>query len=233
MKVAIIPARGGSKRIPKKNIRRFAGQPMLSYSILAARETGLFDKIIVSTDSDEIAAVAREWGAEVPFIRPAEIADDYAGTTEVVAHAIRWLQAEGQPIEAVCCLYATAPLVRAEDIVAGYRKLMAEKPAYVFSATTFAFPVFRAFELRDRGEVSMLWPEHQTTRSQDLVEAYHDAGQFYWAPPESFLAALPVFASHSGIIHVPRHRVQDIDTLEDWKMAEALFAAQLVPAGDG
>ena len=225
MNVAIIPARGGSKRIPRKNIREFAGQPIISYSIRAARQAGIIDQIIVSTDDEEIASVARDFGAEIPFVRPPEISEDYSGTNEVVAHAISWLVSNGAKLNAVCCIYATAPLIEATDIASGYEVLTSGNWNYVFSATTYAFPVYRAFKLDGGEQISMLWPEHQTTRSQDLPDTYHDAGQFYWGKPQAFLDSLPIFDKHSTIVRVPRHRVQDIDTFEDWAHAEALYAA--------
>ncbi len=224
MKVAIIPARGGSKRIPRKNIKAFHGKPMIAYSIEAAIASGCFDKVIVSTDDEEIAAVARAHGAEVPFLRPAEISDDYATTMDVMAHAIHWCQNDGWDVEAVCCLYATAPFVLPEDLQRGYALLRDTGAQFVFSATSFPFPIQRAIKLDEFGSVSMFSPENEQVRSQDLEEAYHDAGQFYWGKTSAFLARFSMFSPHSKAVLLPRNRVQDIDTPEDWELAEALFS---------
>lgn len=225
MNIAIIPARGGSKRIPRKNIKPFHGKPMIAYSIDAAIASGCFDKVIVSTDDQHIADVAKQYGAEVPFLRPANIADDYATTMDVMAHAIQWCQDAGFNIEAVCCLYATAPFVQADDLKAGYQLLNTENVQFAFSATSFPFPIQRAIKLDANGAVSMFSPEQEQVRSQDLEEAYHDAGQFYWGKASAFLNKLSIFSPHSKAVLLPRHRVQDIDTHEDWDIAESLFSA--------
>ncbi|ELH0878897.1 pseudaminic acid cytidylyltransferase [Vibrio cholerae] len=225
MKVAIIPARGGSKRIPRKNIKLFHGKPMIAYSINAAIASGCFDKVIVSTDDSEIAAVAVAYGAEVPFLRPAEISDDYATTMDVMAHAINWCQSEGWGVEAVCCLYATAPFVRPEDLQQGYALLRDSDVQFAFSATSFPFPIQRAIKLDEFGSVSMFLPENEQVRSQDLETAYHDAGQFYWGKASAFITKRSIFSPHSKAVLLPRNRVQDIDTPEDWELAESLFSA--------
>ena len=223
MKVAIIPARGGSQRIPRKNIKLFAGKPMLAHSIATAQQSGVFDRILVSTDDEEIAAVAREYGAEVPFLRPPELADAYTGTSVVVRHAIEHLSTQNAMPEYVCCLYATAPLLLAGDLQAGLHSLENSNSAYVFSATSYGFPIQRALYKDAQEQVHMFAPEHRTTRSQDLIEAYHDAGQFYWGRASAFVNEQPVFAEHSRMHILPRHRVQDIDTPEDWHRAELLY----------
>ncbi|EMN7335734.1 pseudaminic acid cytidylyltransferase [Vibrio vulnificus] len=225
MKIAIIPARGGSKRIPRKNIKAFHGKPMIAYSIEAALASGCFDKVIVSTDDEEIAAVAVDHGAEVPFLRPAEISDDYATTMDVMAHAIHCCQSEGWDVEAVCCLYATAPFVLPEDLQQGYALLRDSNVQFTFSATSFPFPIQRAIKLDEFGSVSMFSPENEQVRSQDLEEAYHDAGQFYWGKTSAFLSKLSIFSPHSKAVLLPRNRVQDIDTPEDWELAESLYSA--------
>lgn len=225
MKVAIIPARGGSKRIPRKNIKPFHGKPMIAYSIEAAKASGCFDKVIVSTDDSEIAEVATTYGAEVPFLRPPDISDDYATTMDVMAHAIHWCQSEGWNVEEVCCLYATAPFVLPEDLQQSYALLRDTDVQFAFSATSFPFPIQRAIKLDEFGSVSMFSPENEQVRSQDLEEAYHDAGQFYWGKTSAFLAKLSMFSSHSRAVVLPRNRVQDIDTPEDWELAESLFSA--------
>ncbi|MEZ9312026.1 pseudaminic acid cytidylyltransferase [Vibrio sp. 10N.286.49.F3] len=224
MKIAIIPARGGSKRIPRKNIKDFHGKPMIAYSIEAALTSGCFDKVIVSTDDAEIAEVARAYGADTPFLRPVNISDDYATTMDVMEHAIQWCFKEGWELEAVCCLYATAPFVRASDLQKGHDLLNNSDAEYVFSATSFPFPIQRAIKLDNSGSVSMFSPENELVRSQDLEEAYHDAGQFYWGKSAAFLNKLSVFSPRSKVVLLPRIRVQDIDTLEDWVSAEHLFS---------
>lgn len=223
--VAIIPARGGSKRIPKKNVRPFAGRPMISYPIRAALDAGLFDKVIVSTDSEEIAEVARAQGADVPFLRPAELSDDRTATAPVLVHALAWLEAEGTPADYACCVYATAPFVRPSDLVEGLRILKAAKATTAFSVTTYAFPIFRSLKITDAGTLSMFWPEHRLTRSQDLPEAYHDAGQFYWMDVKRFIADPNLYSADARPIVLPRYLVQDIDTPEDWAMAEHMYHA--------
>jgi pseudaminic acid cytidylyltransferase len=223
MNVAVIPARGGSKRIPRKNIRAFAGQPMIAHSILCALRSGLFDRVIVSTDDEEIGAVSRTHGAEVPFVRPRELSDDYTGTHAVVAHAVRWLHDDGDHPDAICCLYATAPFLREADLAAGLARLRSGDWDFVFAATTFGFPIFRSFRVKESGSVEMFFPEHFDTRSQDLTEALHDAGQFYWGRPDAWLDNPRLFGERSSIVKIASSRVQDIDTLEDWDRAEVLW----------
>jgi N-acylneuraminate cytidylyltransferase len=223
MNVAVIPARGGSKRIPRKNIKDFCGKPMIAWSIEAALNSHCFERIIVSTDNDEIAAVALDYGAEVPFMRPESLSDDYVGTTAVVSHAVRWLIEHGEKPENVCCLYATAPFVRSIDLQRGLEMLQDQNCDYAFSVTSFAFPIQRAIRITQEQRVEMFQPEHFTTRSQDLEEAYHDAGQFYWGITQAWLDEKPLFSNHSAPVILPRYRVQDIDTQEDWQRAEWLF----------
>ena len=224
MNIAIIPARGGSKRIPRKNIKLFHGKPMIAYSIEAARQSGCFDKVIVSTDDQEIADVAIEYGAEVPFLRPADIADDFATTMDVMQHAINWCVEQKWSLDKVCCIYATAPFILPQYIKQGLKSVSAENTEYAFSATTFPFAIQRAISLDKSGAVTMFSPEYVNTRSQDLQEAYHDAGQFYWGKASAFLAGKTIFAEHSKVVVLPRKRVQDIDTPEDWELAESLFS---------
>jgi N-acylneuraminate cytidylyltransferase len=223
MKIAVIPARGGSKRIPRKNIRDFCGKPMIAWSIEVAKASGLFDHVIVSTDDAEIAEVAKQWGAEVPFMRPAHLSNDRAGTTEVIAHATQWAIDQGWPITAVCCIYATAPFVQLEDIKQAWEALEPGDWAYVFSATSFDSSIFRSFKLNAEGGIEMFFPEHFLTRSQDLPTALHDAAQFYWGKPSSWIEGKKIFARHSATIMVPRWRVQDIDVQDDWTRAELIF----------
>ncbi|MDP2787490.1 MAG: pseudaminic acid cytidylyltransferase [Pseudomonadota bacterium] len=225
MKLCVIPARGGSKRIPRKNIRLFAGRPIIAWSIQAALETGLFDRVMVSTDDAEIAEVARAHGAEIPFLRPRELADDHTGTNAVVKQAIHWHNAQGMPVEFACCLYATAPFVRANDLREGHDRLLASGKSFVFSVTSFPFPIQRALRLNAQGEVEAMYPEYRATRSQDLAPAWHDAGQFYWGRASAFLNDETLFSPASLPLILPRYRVQDIDSEEDWLRAELMFSA--------
>ncbi|CAM2059116.1 Pseudaminic acid cytidylyltransferase [Desulfovibrionales bacterium] len=225
MILCVIPARSGSKRVPDKNIRPFANQPLISYSIAAAFQSGVFDRVVISTDSEAIAAVARKLGAEVPFLRSPELSDDFTPTAPVLLHAIRAVVAEGQVPQYVCCLYATAPFVRPEDLVLGYETIRATGASSVFSVTTFAFPIFRALKCTEIGTLAMLWPEHELTRSNDLIDVYHDAGQFYWVDGLRFLDMPCFYTLDARPVVLPRVRVQDIDTLEDWEMAENMFRA--------
>lgn len=222
MIVAIVPARGGSKRIPKKNIRKFCGKPMLQYSIDAALEAGVFDKVIVSTDSTEIAEVAIRIGAEVPFLRSVELADDFSGIEKVVPDGIMKIELPGIDVTSACCILATAPFLRAVDIRAGFEALHSGGWDYVVSATDFAFPVFRGFQKLDDNSLKMLYPEHYHTRSQDLPKVWHDAGQFYWGTRNAWMEERDIFSDRSTIVPIPRLRAIDIDTPDDWEFAEAL-----------
>lgn len=222
MNIAIIPARSGSKRIPRKNIRPFFGKPMIAWSVEVAKVSGLFDQIIVSTDDEEIATVARQAGAQVPFMRPPELSDDFTGTIPVIAHAVQWALEQGRQLEAACCIYATAPFIQSADLVRGRQALVSGEWQYAFSATDFAAPIFRAFKQTEAGGVEMFFPEHFTTRSQDLPTALHDAAQFYWGRPTAWLEGKRIFEPHSTPVMIPRWRVQDIDTLGDWTRAELI-----------
>lgn len=223
MNVAIIPARGGSKRIPEKNIKPFSGKPIIAYSIETAKISGVFDKIIVSTDSEKIAHVGKEYGAEVPFMRPKELSDDFTPTAPVLLHALNWLAENGTPAKYVCCIYATAPFVQPEYIKKGLELIMSKKVSSVFSVTTFPFPVFRALKIKQDGHLKMFWPEYELWRSNDLPEAYHDAGQFYWLDSKKFLKAKKIYTGDALPVILTRCLVQDIDTPEDWEIAEALY----------
>ena len=222
-KLAVIPARGGSKRIPRKNIKPFYGRPMISYSIQAALDSGLFDAVIVSTDDDEIAEVARSCGAEIPFMRPAELANDYAGTGAVVVHAIDWYAQKGQPFDACCCIYATAPLIDWMRIREGWDKLQEPGRRFAFSVTSYAFPIQRALRQTANGSVDMFWPENLSKRSQDLEPAYHDAAQFYWGWCDAWTGGEVAFSPISAPVILPRNLVVDIDTPEDWEVAEVAY----------
>jgi len=222
MKLAIIPARGGSQRIPRKNIKEFCGKPMIAWSIETAIESACFDRVIVSTDDAEIAQVAKEYGAEVPFMRPLTLSDHLTPTIPVMAHAIDWLEKHGVTPDAVCCIYATAPLVTSADLQQALQTLTTFECDYVFTATSFEFPIQRAFKLNSQNRIEMFYPEHMQTRSQDLERAYHDAGQFYWGRPTAWLNHIPIFSSTAMPQLLPKYRVQDIDTPEDWVRAELM-----------
>jgi pseudaminic acid cytidylyltransferase len=226
MKLAVIPARGGSKRIPRKNMRAFGNQPMIAWSIQAALQSACFDRVVVSTDDEEIAEIARSYGADVPFMRPAALSDDHTPTIPVIAHAINWHRQHELIPQAVCCIYATAPFIRPADIQKGYAQLIEHQCDYVFSVTRYGFPIQRALRIDADGRVTMFQTEHFGTRSQDLEEAFHDAGQFYWGQVDAWLNGKPIFSAHSHPVILPAWRVQDIDTAEDWERAERLFEAQ-------
>lgn len=221
MKLAIIPARGGSKRIPRKNIRLFDGKPMISWSIKAALDSKCFDRIIVSTDDEEIAELAKSAGADVPFLRPGHLSDDHTATVPVINHAIKWETEHRETPEYVCCIYATAPFVDSADIVKGL-ELVTGRFDFAFSVATYAHPIQRAFKVDSRNGLEMFSQENYKIRSQDLTEAYHDAGQFYWGKAEAWLQDRLIFGPNSAPIILPRYRVQDIDTEEDWLQAELL-----------
>lgn len=225
MNIAVIPARGGSKRIPRKNIRPFCGKPIIAWPIDAARASGLFDHVIVSTDDPDIAETARGLGAEAPFERPAELADDHAGTIPVIAHATGWARDQGWPVDAVCCIYPTAPMIAPDDLAEGLRLLGEGTHDFVLTATDYASPIFRAFRQTEDGGLAMVFSEHFDTRSQDLPRALHDAAQFYWGRPDAWLTARTLFGPRTTALLIPRWRVQDIDTPDDWTRAEALFRA--------
>ena len=225
--IAIIPARGGSKRIPRKNIRPFAGKPMIAWSIEAALESGIFDAVVVSTDDEEIATVATSFGAQIPFRRPSELSDDHTPTMPVIAHAIRWWEENKSPLDYGCCIYATAPFIKPEFLREGLATLRKNPDGdFAFSVTTYAFPIFRALRIAENGRLDMFWPENEMKRSQDLPEAWHDAGQFYWGRRNAFLGPHGFFSARSYPVVLPRYLVQDIDTPEDWERAEKLFAVR-------
>jgi N-acylneuraminate cytidylyltransferase len=220
--VAIIPARGGSKRIPRKNLLPFAGVPMIVRSIRTALDSGLFEQVVVSTDDAEIADIAKAHGAQVPFMRPADLADDYTGTAAVIVHALQHLPS----FDFACCIYATAPLLQARYLRQGL-ELLERHPhrSFAFSVCDFAFPVQRALTVDGDGALTALYPEFRNTRSQDLPEAFQDAGQFYWGRSEAWMRGDVLYSPASLPVILPRYLVQDIDTPEDWKRAEYLYAA--------
>ncbi|MDR6534734.1 pseudaminic acid cytidylyltransferase [Variovorax soli] len=225
MKLAVIPARGGSKRIPRKNIKSFCGKPIIAWSIAAAHGSGCFDRVIVSTDDAEIAGVARDAGAEVPFVRPSALSDDQTGTIPVVRHAVEWQIATGEAPSAVCCIYATAPFLMPDDIRRGLSVLEQRGGDFAFSVAKHPSPIQRAFRATASGHVEMFDPQHFQTRSQDLEEAFYDAGQFYWGTASAWCSAETLFSPTSTAVVLASYRVQDIDTPDDWVRAEWMFKA--------
>jgi len=223
LKVVIIPARSGSKRIPGKNIKDFCGKPIIAYSIQAAQSSKLFDRIIVSTDSTEIAEVARSYGAEIPFMRPPELADDLTQTDPVILHALKWLLENGQKVNYVCCIYPTAPLIKSKYIRLGLKLLKQHKATSVIPITPFPSSIFRALKINKKQRAEMFWPQYFDSRSQDLQTAYYIAGQFIWADVGKFLEEKSFYSNDSIPLVLPSYLVQDIDTTEDWKIAETMF----------
>lgn len=226
--LAVIPARGGSKRIPRKNIRMFHGVPLIARTIEILREANVFDRIIVSTDDDEIMIIARQSGAETPFRRPAELSDDFTPTMPVISHAILAMEDLGFRYDTICCAYPAAVLSLPEDYRRAVNILRQSRADYVVTTTTFAYPIQRALRVNGEG-FEMFHPEHRSTRSQDLEPAFHDAGQFYVGTRDAWTEQRPLFSTRSRMLVLPRQRVQDIDTPEDWKIAEMIWRSQNSP----
>ena len=223
MNVCIIPARGGSKRIPRKSIKFFNGKPMIAYAIEAAKNCGLFERIVVTTDDAEISDLARTFGSETPFIRPSELADDHTPTVPVIAHAARACEALGWKLNYVCCIYPSVPFIQQADLRAALQLLKDTPDAeFSFPVTAFPSPIQRALRLGSSGRTISFYPEHEMVRSQDLEPAYHDAGQFYWGSTDAWLNSRGIHNNGVGLV-IPNWRVVDIDTLEDWTRADAMF----------
>jgi pseudaminic acid cytidylyltransferase len=223
IRVAIIPARGGSKRIPRKNIKSFAGRPMIAYAIGAAIDSALFDRVVVTTDDEEIAALAEAHGAEVPFRRPAELADDHTPTVPVIAHAVRALESSAA-IRAACCIYPAVPFIRTSDLRDAWALLESSGAAYAFPVAEFPSRIQRALRRAPNGTMAPFYREYELTRSQDLEAAYHDAGQFYWGWRDAWLTRPRIHSEGAGLV-IPSWRVVDIDTPEDWHRAELIHGA--------
>lgn len=222
MKIAVIPARGGSKRIPRKNIREFAGKPMIAHAISAAKNSGLFEHVLVSTDDEEISAIASKWGAETPFTRPVELADDHTPTVPVIAHAVKFCLELGWNIEYACCIYPGVPFIRIEDMHAAFLLLQTSGRDYGFPVTEFSSAIQRALRRLPDGSMQPFHPEYEMTRTQDLETAYHDVGQFYWGKAQAWLHGRKIHSSGAG--HpIPNWRTVDIDTPEDWERAELFY----------
>ncbi len=220
--VAIIPARGGSQRIQKKNIKDFNGKPIISYAIQSALDSEIFDSVVVSTDSEEIADISKQYGAEVPFRRNKKLADDYTSIHEVIADSIMQLSELKRNFEYACCIYATAPFIDKKDLIEGFKKINIGNKKIVIASTNYSYPVHRAFFKKSKDEIEMLFPENFNKRSQDLEEVHHDAGQFVWASSKTWLSKPIPFGKQHDTIHIPNWRVQDIDTYDDWKRAEMI-----------
>lgn len=224
--LCIIPARGGSKRIPRKNIKPFLGKPIIAYSIEMAIKSGLFDEVMVSTDDEEIAEVAKEYGAEVPFMRSKKSADDHATIADVINEVLRFYSQQGLEPEVVCCLFATAPFLTIELLHEGIAKIAGAKYDSVFTIQKFNYPIFRALRKNEYGNLQMFWDEYLNTRSQDLPSAFHDAGQLYFAKTKSLKAEGTFFTQNSTGIELSSKQAIDIDSPDDWEFAELLFQVQ-------
>ena len=224
MKIAVIPARGGSKRIPRKNIKAFAGKPMIAYAIEAALACGLFEHVVVTTDDAEIADIARKYGAEVPFMRPSELSNDYAATTPVIAHAVTACRDLGWPVDVACCIYPGVPLIDVADLRAAHELFESTGAPYAFTVAHFPAAIQRALRRAADGKLQPFHPEFVQTRTQDLEPAYYDAGQFYWGRADAWIAGVSAHQQGVGLV-IPEWRAVDIDTPDDWQRAELLFAA--------
>ncbi len=222
MNYAIIPARGGSKRIPRKNIKQFAGKPMIAWAIETAKKSECFEEIVVSTDDEEIAEIANKYGAITPFQRPAEIADDYSPTLPVIRHAIKWLTENNKQPDKVCCIYPTTPFLKIDDLRTGLNTLSSENCDFVVSVTQYPHPIQRALKITANEKLQMLNPQQRLTRSQDLEDYFHDAGQFYWGHSKSWCDNDQIFGDNTRAVILPSERVVDIDTPRDWERAEAM-----------
>ena len=223
MNLCVIPARGGSKRVIKKNIKNFCGKPIIAWSIQQVIKSKCFDKIIVSTDDNNIAKLAISYGAEVPFLRPKKLSDDYTGTVPVISHAVKWQIKNDLKPTYVCCIYATAPFINISELKNGLKILKKSKFKYVFSATNYSYPIQRSFRIKKNKKIEMFYPKNYKSRSQDLDVAFHDAGQFYWGQTDAWLKNKPIISKSAIPILIPRSRVHDIDTHEDWQIAETMF----------
>ncbi len=220
MNIAIIPARSGSKRIRNKNIKKFLGHPMIYWSIKRAKQSNIFDEIIVSTDSRRIKSIAENLGCNVPFLRPKKISDDKTGIDEVIFHTLNLLK-KIKP-KFVCCINATSPLILSKDLIAGLKRIKKKKLEYVFSAAKYDYPIQRSFQFKKK-KLKMLYAKYYNYNTQDLNETFHDAAQFYWGTTDAWLNKKKIFTKNSSIIEIPNYRVQDIDTIEDWKYAELKY----------
>ena len=223
MNICIIPARGGSKRIPRKNIKNFCGQPIISWSIETALNCKSFGRVIVSTDDDEIAEISRQYGAEVPFKRSKSLSDDHTSTIPVIKNAIKWLEMNNEKVDSICCLYPTAPFIEESYIEEGLKKLIENNASYSISVTSFSYPIQRAIKFTKNERLKMFFPESINKRSQDLEKSFHDAGQFYWGKRSAWMKEERILDQNTVPVYIPRYKVQDIDDEEDWIQAERIF----------
>jgi pseudaminic acid cytidylyltransferase len=221
--VAIITARGGSKRIPRKNIKLFLDKPIISYSIQSALNSGIFEEVMVSTDDEEIAAIAKDHGASLPFMRSTENSNDYAGTAEVLIEVISQYRKIKRNFDTACCIYPTAPFVTAEKLKKAFDLLREKNADSVLPVTEFSYPILRSLKVNEQGQIEMNWPQYYSSRSQDLPKSYHDSGQFYFLNVESLLHHKKLFMPNSFPLIVPETEVQDIDNETDWKLAEMKY----------
>ncbi len=221
-RIAIIPARGGSKRIPRKNIKEFCGKPILAYSVEAALNSKLFDEVMVSTDDKEIAGIAKKYGASVPFLRSAETANDFAILKDVLNEVLAKYNELGKNFDEVCCILPTAPLIETSDIVRSHEILETEKCVSVIPVVKYSYTIFRSLKI-ENGKLDMNWPENYAKRSQDLPDAYHDAGLFYWYSKKYFEEKIAGFGENACPYVLDEEKVQDIDTLDDWRIAEMKY----------
>jgi len=220
MRIAIIPARAGSKRIPNKNIKEFLGKPIIAYSIQAALESNLFDKIVVSTDSEQIKAISQKYGADVPFLRSEKNSDDFATTVDVIIEVINQFEVKGIKVDEACCIYATAPFVRPEELTTAYSLMREVEYDVVFPVLPYSFPIQRAVKLDSEKKIQMFFPDNRQTRSQDLEKSYHDSGQFYWFKVKSVIEKKSLWTDNTGVIILDEMHAHDIDTMKDWIIAE-------------
>lgn len=233
MKICVIPARGGSKRIHRKNIKPFAGQPVLGYPVQAALASGVFDRVVVSTEDDEIARVAVAMGASVPFKRPAELADDHTGTRAVLLHVINRFEQEGVAIDQLCCLYPVTPFVTAPLLKEAYQAWLFSQASYCMSVAEFPSSPYRALKALPDGRVGSVWPEFRGVRTQDLPNTFYDAGMFYFCDPVALAEKIPIHSDATWPFVLPHHLAHDVDTPEDWALAEAFYRVHGVELNQG
>lgn len=223
MNLAIIPARGGSRRIKNKNIKLFFNKPIIYWSIKAAKQSKLFDKIIVSTDSKKIANICKKYNIEIPFLRPKTLSNDKVSTIKVIKHALIWFKKKGVFFDRVCCIYPASPFISKKIIKKALKLLKIKRKSFAFTVSSYPHPIQRALKIKKNGYLKPVWPSNVNIRSQKFENRYHDAGQFYWGTFDSFMKNKNFFIKNSIPIYIPRYLCHDIDTLEDWKKAELVF----------
>ena len=231
MKIAVIPARGGSKRIPRKNIKLFGGRPIIAWSVEVAIKSGLFEHVIVTTDDHEIADTAMRWGAEVPFMRPVGLSDDMTPTVPVIAHAVKSCLELEWPISYACCIYPCTPFIQSSDIISSLEMMISRSADFAYPVAEYAHPIQRAMRHLPNGKMQFLESKYELTRTQDLEKSYHDAGQFYWGRADAWLDQKKMHTDGIGI-PIPNWRVVDIDSQDDWRRAELIFSALMKDSPD-